>query len=249
MRKHRFFVSPSQFAGNLVHIVGEDARQIRLVLRLQPGDEIGVLDGSGTEYRCVLKAVGKGEVLAQVCGAVQLAVEPRVDITVVQALAKGEKVEWVIQHGTEIGVSRFLLVETERSVLKLDGHRQQNRLERWQRIAKEASEQAHRARVPDVSGVLSLPEALEECTDAAIAVLHPAHDSLSLADWMQQSSLLHRVCVVVGPEGGLTDGEVALCEQYGASAVSLMPRVLRTETAALVAVSQILFFADVAHKG
>ena len=240
MPKHRFFVAAEQFSNGIVRILGEDARQIRVVLRLQPGDEIGVLDGSGKEYHCVLEAVHKEETVARVGNWVVLDVEPTVHITVVQSLAKGEKLEQVIQHGTEIGVSRFLLVQTERSVMRLEKERETARMERWRRIAKEAAEQAHRAKVPAVDGIMSLPEALQQVAGASILTLHPDGAALSLAEWLRCGSLNAGVAVIVGPEGGLTNDEVLLCQKHGATTVSLMPRVLRTETAALVAVSQIL---------
>lgn len=240
MAKHRFFVSPFQLTDSVVHIVGEDAHQIRVVLRLRPGDEIAVLDGSGKEYLCTLETVRDGEVRASVHGSRCLHMEPKVFITVVQALAKGEKVDRVIQHGTEIGVSRFLLVDTTRSVLHLDGDREERRLERWRRVAKEAAEQAHRAKIPEVRGVLSLPEALQLLGEAKSAVLHPESAGQSMLQWLRDTDMPRGFAVIVGPEGGFTREEIEVCEHYGAAAVSLMPRVLRTETAALVAVSQIL---------
>ncbi|GBC95024.1 Ribosomal RNA small subunit methyltransferase E [bacterium HR16] len=244
MSKHRFFVSPEQFSDGIVHITGEDARQIRVVLRLQPGDEIGVLDGSGKEYRCVLESVRKEEAIARIGEQKLPEVEPKTHITVVQSLAKGEKVERVIQHGTEIGVSRFVLVQTERSVVQLNGERERARVERWRRIAKEAAEQAHRAIVPAIEGVTSLRRALEMMSDASILTLHPDGNTLPLVEWIRRRPSSQRVAVIVGPEGGLTDEEVDLCVRYGAVSVSLMPRILRTETAALVAVSQILFVTE-----
>jgi 16S rRNA (uracil1498-N3)-methyltransferase len=238
--KHRFFVEERQFADGTVRLVGEDARQVRVVLRLQPGDEIGVLDGSGKEYRCVLERVQKEEVVARVGDWVQLNVEPKLHITVVQSLAKGEKLERVIQHGTEVGVSRFVVVQTERCVMRLEGERERSRVARWQRIAKEAAEQAHRARVPAVEGIVTLREALEQVSDSSILVLHPDGAMMSLAEWMQRHLQPERVALIVGPEGGLTNEEVVLCMRYRGVSVSLMPRILRTETAALVAVSQLL---------
>ncbi len=247
MPKHRFFVPAEQFSNGIVRILGEDARQIRVVLRLRPGDEIGVLDGSGNEYHCVLETCRKEEVVARISGSVRLDSEPKMHITVMQSLARGEKIDQVIQHGTEIGVSRFVLVATERSVVKIDGERERSRIVRWRRIAKEAAEQAHRARVPTVEGVLLLRDALERVAGAGILILHPEGAMISLVDWMRRHLLPSEVAVLVGPEGGLTDEEVALCERFGAVSVSLMPRILRTETAALVAVSQLLV-AECIHR-
>lgn len=242
MLKHRFFVSPEEFTDGMVRIVGEDARQIRVVLRLKPTDGIGVLDGMGNEYHCVLEAVRKDEVIAQVLHAITTDTEPDVHITVVQSLAKGEKVEQVIQHGTEIGVSRFLIVHTERSVVHLGGERQRERVRRWQRIAKESAEQSRRARIPEVDGVLSLSQALQRLEGSRMALLHPPAFPASLVEWVQGNGFERDIAVIVGPEGGFTQQEVDLCERLGAKPVSLMPRILRTETAALVAVSQILLF-------
>jgi 16S rRNA (uracil1498-N3)-methyltransferase len=128
-----------------------------------------------------------------------LDVEPTVHITVVQSLAKGEKLEQVIQHGTEIGVSRFLLVQTERSVMRLEKERERARMERWRRIAKEAAEQAHRAKVPAVDGILSLPEALQQVAGASILTLHPDGAALSLAEWLRRGSLDAGSCSDCGP--------------------------------------------------
>ncbi|MCS7310070.1 MAG: RsmE family RNA methyltransferase [Armatimonadota bacterium] len=244
MPKHRFFVSPEQFSDGIVRIVGEDARQIRVVLRLQRGDEVGVLDGSGREYRCVLEQVSVGEVLARVASWELIPQDAEMHITVIQALAKGDKVEQVIQHGTEIGVSRFVLVQTERSVMRLDGERARSRVERWRRIAKEAAEQAHCLRIPEVEGVWSLPYALRQMGETPLLALHPDESCSSLADWVRARPVLEAVALVVGPEGGLTEEEVRLCQQHGATCVSLMRRILRTETAALVAVSQLLIAAS-----
>lgn len=243
MPKHRFFVSPQQLSNGMVRLIGEEARQIRLVLRLQRGAEISVLDGSGREYRCVLERVTNGEVLARIASWEEPRDVTEMHITVIQALAKGDKVEQVIQHGTEIGVSRFVLVQTERSVVRLDGERARSRVERWQRIAKEAAEQAHCLRVPQVEGVWSLSYALQQMGSTPLLTLHPDEACSPLVEWMRARPVPAAVAVVVGPEGGLTEAEVQLCRQYGAECVSLMRRILRTETAALVAVSQLLAMA------
>lgn len=248
MIKHRFFVSSEQFTNGMVRIVGEDARQIRVVLRLQPADEIGVLDGLGNEYHCVLEAVRKDEVIAQVLHAVTVDTEPDVHITVVQSLAKGEKVEQVIRHGTEVGVSRFLIVRTEHSVVHLQGEHERGRVQRWRRIAKESAEQSRRAKIPEVDGVFSLSQALQRLQETRLALLHPSVFAASLVEWLQDDGFDKRIAVIVGPEGGFTQQEVELCGQLGAESVSLMPRILRTETAALVAVSQILLFRHLDRK-
>lgn len=240
MGQHRFYVPPKGWHGKSVYIYGKDAQQIRVVLRLRPGDTVRVFDGTGVEWSAVLQEVQHDKVVASLHEVVKGCSEPSLHITVVQSLARGDKVEQVIQRGTEIGVSRFVLVEAERSVVRLEGTRAEDRLKRWRRIAKEAAEQARRVVVPAVEGVFPLKEAFVLLQATQKLMLHPMDGAVSLAKWAQQMQGRPHLSLFVGPEGGFSDSEVSLGVAFGALPITLMPRILRTETAALVAVSQLL---------
>lgn len=239
----RFFVSLLDIQGNSVILPPEAAHHARNVLRLQPGETIHVHPGDGTALVCTLTDVGK-VVIAEVRERITLDTEPETRVTVAQALPKtAEKIEQVLQHGTEIGAAGFVVFGACRSVARLEGaDKIAKRLERWRGIVQGAAEQSGRGVLPPVAwsrgGARELLPSYEQDT---VFVLHesataPVRDALKT---LPDSA--HRLMIVVGPEGGFTDEEVNTFRVAGASVVSLGPRILRTETAALVALAQILF--------
>ena len=251
----RFFVSPADIAGeDRVLLPADAAHHARNVLRLRPGEAVLLHDGAGGGVRAELTEVTPKAVRATVLERFAVRTEPRVRVTVAQALPKtGEKVEQVLQHGTEVGAAGFLLFPAQRSVARLDAKdKAERRIERWRGIIRGAAEQSGRGVLPEVEWIASSADALAArlATFDAVLVLHEAASvPLRQALTAAPSGTATRVCIVVGPEGGLTEGEVARFTEAGAVAVSLGPRILRTETAALVALAQILYArdADAAH--
>ena len=238
----RFFVRPEQMANGMVTLDAEDAHHLRTVLHGQPGQRIAVLDGSGQEWPATLLEVGKTKAVARLGEPIVLDTEPSVQITVAQALPKmAEKMEQVLQRGTEIGAGGFWAFETERSLTHLTGERQVKRQTRWTAIIKTAAEQSHRAKLPALQITGNFRDVLASAS---------GHDVSLLAHEGEQAMTLHRalsalppqtIMVMVGPEGGFTADEVRAAQKAGVQNVSLGPRILRTETAALVMVSQILY--------
>lgn len=239
----RFFVSILDINGNSVVLPPEAAHHARNVLRLQEGEKIQVLPGDGTALVCTLTEVGKAAVVAHADERFTPDTEPETRVTVAQALPKtAEKIEQVLQHGTEIGAVRFVVFNAHRSVARLEYHSEKlsKRMIRWQGIVKSAAEQSGRAIIPDVSW-MGEARHYSPFEEDAVFVLHesataPLRDALSV---LPES--VARLRIIVGPEGGLTDEEVSHFQSEGAKVVSLGPRILRTETAALVALSQILY--------
>ena len=241
----RFFVKPEQIVGEFVYLDGEDAHHLRVVLHAQPGTKIAVLDGSGKEWPAALMELGKTKAAAQLREPFEPKTEPNVQITVAQALAKvGEKMEQVWQRGTEIGASGFWAYSSERSLTHLTGDRQDKRQARWAAIVKTAAEQAHRAILPSLMIGGELRDVLATASDYDAAFLAYEGETVTgLKHALQAMSVTPaRALVIVGPEGGFSDAEVKAARKAGVQSVSLGPRILRTETAALVLASQILFY-------
>jgi len=244
LRTYRFHVDQDQLRGGEVRIVGPDARQIRTVLRLGIGDELQVTAG-GCHYRAQIAAMTRGLVTAEILEAFDLRTEPSVTITLAQALSKGEKLDWIVQKGTELGVSEFALFHSCRCIAKLDAERTASRIARLHRITKEAAEQSGRCIVPKVRGVLSFDELLREVSEYDLALLcSEGEGTPMLGNALCEFADVGNILVIVGPEGGLSEDEEAGAVRAGAKPVSLGSRILRCETAALAASAIIVHETD-----
>jgi 16S rRNA (uracil1498-N3)-methyltransferase len=219
---HRFFVEPDAIRGDAFPLPAAIDRQVHTVLRLAAGDRIVLLAGDGTEAICRLTADG--------CAVEErrpVTSEPRHRLTIVQALLKGDALEEVVQHATEVGVVAFRLVLTERCVAREISPR---RLERLRTIAREAAEQSERGVIPLVEGPVRLADVLEPDT----VLLRERHDGHRLGELEAPSA------VIIGPEGGFTSGEVAAAKRAGATLAGLGPRILRSQTVAVAAAAVVL---------
>jgi 16S rRNA (uracil1498-N3)-methyltransferase len=234
MALHRFFAEGPVPAGGPLPLDTPTLHHLRDVLRLAAGDEIVVV-GEGVPFRVRLTAVGdvvEGERVEQL-PAQRL---PRV--TLVQGLAKGEKMDDVVRQATEIGVSRIVPFAAERSVVKLDPGKAEARAERWRRIAAEAAQQSQRADIPEVAGLRRSSELPVSLSGSVVLVCwEDAAGTPGIAGALGRIAPSEDtdVAIVVGPEGGLTSAEVRALVAAGATVVSLGETVLRTETAGVVA--------------
>ncbi|HLV79666.1 MAG TPA: 16S rRNA (uracil(1498)-N(3))-methyltransferase [Chthonomonadaceae bacterium] len=240
---HRFFLPPDQIRGDTAHILGGDFSHLTRVLRARVGETVILLDNAGNAFQAVVVTLGKAEAVARIICQVEAPAEPAVFLTVAQALAKGDKLEQVIQHGTEIGAGAFVPVRAERCVAAIAAGRAAERGARWSQIAKGAAEQCGRARIPEIAEPLSFTALLSQTAgDAPGLLLHLADDAVPLRTWLAGlPAPPARLLLAVGPEGGWSPAEVSAARAANWSLVSLGRRVLRTETAALVALSQILY--------
>jgi 16S rRNA (uracil1498-N3)-methyltransferase len=222
---HRFFVEPAAMVGERFPLPAEIAHQVRRVLRLEDDEEIVLLDGGGEEVRCRLDRDDCVVLSRGAAGG-----EPRHRLTVWQALLRGDHMEPVIRHGTEIGIARFGLFVSERSVAREVSSR---RLERLRAIAREAAEQSERGMVPPVEPPVSMVEAVAAVATGSV-LLYERHAGLRLTELPLPPDL------VIGPEGGFTADEVAAAEGAGLTIAGLGPRILRSETVAMAAAAVIL---------
>ena len=228
---------PNAAPGTL-RLEGPRFHHLARVLRVRAGEPLELFDGRGTIFPAEVEEVGtESAQLTVSAGVAQPA--PRM-IIIVQGLPKAEKLQWVLQKGTELGASAFAPVFTERTVVKPSG-REGAKVQRWQRIVEEAARQCGRADVPKVEAPRELLEAVRGLSPALVLVLDEEEEALPLSVAVgQELSAARPLALVVGPEGGLARGEVRALQQLGAVTVTLGRRVLRTETAALAALAVLL---------
>ncbi len=249
---NRFFVSKDSFHGDKVILGKEHAHQIRSVLRMSAGGHIIILDNQGSEYDLVLTGIRHDEAVGEVTQKRQATGEPNVQITLFQSLLTREKFEFILQKCTEVGASRFVPVITQRALVRETAIKPE-KIARWQRIITEAAEQSHRGLIPDLSPPVSFEEVIqdlasfERCLIAwekqgrSIRVALQTGDKLVPAKRAVAGNVPGTIAILIGPEGGFTEQEVQLAQSAGAVAVSLGPRILRTETAAIVTTALILY--------
>jgi 16S rRNA (uracil1498-N3)-methyltransferase len=246
MSAHRFFLTEPLAAGaeSLFALSAADVHHAVDVLRLRVGEQIDVVEPGARVWRVAVTQLGADGVRGSVLREIPVVASPHV--TLFQGVAKGEKMEAIVRQATEVGAERIVPVLTARSVVQLDARKRVDRGERWRRVAQAAAKQAKRTSVPGVADPITLSEAggelagydgiivvWEECPgtgpgiDAAVRSIAPGPDS--------------RIAIVVGPEGGLTAEEVEALQALGAVSATLGPTILRTETAAVVALSLAVF--------
>ncbi|MFS0727504.1 16S rRNA (uracil(1498)-N(3))-methyltransferase [Paenibacillus sp. 1P07SE] len=244
----RYFIDAARFAAHRVTIGGNDAHHIVRVMRMTPGDQFIVSDGESREAVAEIAELAPGEVIAEIVELREMTSEPLWHIVIAQGLPKGDKMETVIQKGTEIGAAGFIPFQSERVVVQYDDKKEGKRLERWQRIAKEAAEQAHRSKIPPVRPVMSWPALLAEAGGYDLALLcyekqseTPSHGLRELIALDTDAQQMRKVLLIVGPEGGFSEREVAEAEACGIRIAGLGRRILRTETAALVGLTCLMY--------
>jgi 16S rRNA (uracil1498-N3)-methyltransferase len=243
MHRPRLFVPAASIGPQTAVIDGIDHHHLSHVLRCRAGDRVVLLDNEGRAYCATVEEIGRLETRLRIDGIEAVAPEPAVRILLAQAIGKGDRTEQALQHGVETGISRFLPIASAHGAVDVPPERREQRLARWRLIAKGAAEQSERALVPEVEPIGSFRELIERrrsvCKGPAL-LLHPSADSTPLRDALPADAP-EELLVAVGPEGGWQAAEVSAARAANLVPVSLGPHVLRTEIAALVAVSQILF--------
>jgi len=230
MRLSRFFIDTPMSTGE--HELPEaQAHYISRVLRMAEGDALQLFDGSGQEFRATLSEVGKKRVVVQIDESFAGQVESPLQIHLGQGLSRGERMDWAIQKATELGVNEITPIFSERCEVRLKDERADKRLLHWRQVAISACEQCGRSRVPVIHPPVLLADWLKQTEADLKLVLHPVAEPLT--SHTKPSSL----AFLIGPEGGLSDAEVDQAKGAGFHAARLGPRVLRTETAPVVALS------------
>ncbi len=258
---HRFFVSVPLSVGQPVTLVGDQAHQVRRVLRMRPPEHVLLLDGHSGVFEAELVAVKNTGVTFQVVRRQEATGEPATHITLYQAVLKGERFGWALQKGVEVGISAFVPLVCERNIVN-DTAAIEGKRPRWEQIIREAAEQCGRSRLPVLQPAQLFKQAVKSPPPVAVTTEgivpeargRPASGPLRLIPWEGERQMHLRAALVacnvasapgiqifVGPEGGFTAEEIALARHYGIQTVTLGPRILRAETAGVIAAALILY--------
>jgi 16S rRNA (uracil1498-N3)-methyltransferase len=235
-----FYLHALPAAGELALLDGDEGFHAANVRRIRTGEEIDLGDGAGAVARCVVEETGKGRLSARVLER-HVVAAPRPQVTIVQALPKSDRSELAVELATEAGADAFIGWQSARCVARWDGPKADKGLRRWDAVARSAARQSRRAYVPSVDGVVSTAELTRRVADAVavgalvLALHESATEPITELTLAQADSLM----LIVGPEGGIADDEIAALSGAGARAVRLGPTVLRTSTAAAVALGAI----------
>jgi 16S rRNA (uracil1498-N3)-methyltransferase len=234
VRLTRVYVDAPLAAGTRVTLAGSAARHVTRVLRLRVGEALTLFNGSGGEYAASIEQSQGGRVAVAIGAQRAIERESPLALTLAQGVSRGERMDLVVQKATELGVSGLVPVLTERSVVRLTAQQAERRLNHWRAIAIAACEQSGRNRLPVIAAPVPLTDFLRSGTDGMTRLLLSPAASATLADVPRPVSA---VTVLIGPEGGLAQAEQEAALAAGFKPLRLGPRVLRTETAAIAALT------------
>jgi 16S rRNA (uracil1498-N3)-methyltransferase len=234
MRLTRVHVTGPLSSGARHTIEGDAANHITRVLRLEPGAPLTVFDGRGGEYSARIDSFRKASVIIEVQDRSPSSRESSLSLTLAQGVSRGERMDWVVQKATELGVTAIVPLLTERTMVKLDTKQSERKLAHWQGIAVAACEQSGRDRLPDIVAPLGLDEFLRGIDPQSTRLLLSPTGTQRVTDLKAPE---RKVIVLIGPEGGLAESEQRAAVGAGFVAVRMGPRVLRTETAAVAALT------------
>lgn len=247
----KFFVNPENVQDENILITGTDVNHIKNVLRLVEGKEIFINDRQGNDYKCIIETMDNDVIKTRIAEKLVTNSEPPVHTVLFQSLIKGEKMEFVIQKSVEIGVTTIIPMMTERCVVKLETEKKlQSRIDRWQKIAESAAKQSKRGIVPQVMMPLTMKDTLAYAKAhlACACIPYENEHSHHLKGFLAHKKV-ESIGIFIGPEGGFTDAEVALAMQHDVSPVTLGKRILRSETAGLVTLANIMYEMEDAVDG
>ena len=233
MRVIRAFVDRPMSVGDAFALPEEAAAHLVRVLRLREGDDCVLFNGNGHDYAARRDAIGKREVRVRVTGVSAVDHESPLRITLLQGIARGEKMDWILQKAAELGVAAFVPVSSERSEVRLDAERADKRVAHWRSVVRSACEQSGRARVPEVAPPQSLAAALEALPAGARFLLDPVAQQAIGTITLDTGHCI----LAIGPEGGWSPRDREQLLGAGFGGLRLGPRILRTETAGIAAIA------------
>lgn len=238
-----FYVKNSQIQANEACIEGDDVKHIRDVLRYKLNDEVNICDENGVKYISSIKNMEKEKISLNILEKCTTTSEPKTKITLFQGLPKSDKLELIIQKCTELGVSSVVPVNMDRSIVKIDEKNIDKKLERWNKIAQEASVQSGRQKVPTVEKPINIKNLIENISKYDILLLpYECEKECTLKAILRKLDDNYRnIAIIIGPEGGFSDEEIKLLNIPKVEKVTLGPRILRTETAGMATVAMILY--------
>lgn len=244
---YQFFVEPCQIQGKRIVITGKDVNHIRNVLRMKPGEEISVSNGTdGKEYRCGIEELREEEIICELRFVKEEGVELPSRIYLFQGLPKADKMEFIIQKAVELGAYEIIPVAAKRAVVKLDEKKAKSKVLRWQGIAEAAAKQSKRGIIPKVHDVMNFQDAVKYSSLAQVKII-----PYELSEGMEKTRKIieglkpgEDIAVFIGPEGGFAEEEIMEAEKQGIIPVTLGKRILRTETAGMSVLSILMYHLE-----
>ena len=238
---HMFFIEPRQISGNQVTITGADVNHIRNVLRMKPGEIVRISDEKDFCGQCRVDELLEDQIILTVLEEAD-STELPAEVTLFQGLPKGDKMEWIIQKNTELGIARIVPVAMKRSVVKLDAKKAPAKVARWQAIAESAGKQSGRTKLPEVAQVMTYGQMLKEAADYDLLLLpyESAEGMDAVRSLFAQAKPGMRIGILIGPEGGFEPSEVDAAVEAGWKVLSLGRRILRTETAGMTVMANLM---------
>ena len=234
--KVRFYVEPDKLGDDRAIITGSACHHMKNVRRVSPGDELIVFNGAGRECVGTLENYQGETAVVRIISDLDQSTESALELTLAPCLAKGKKIDLVVEKAIEIGVDRICVVTSKRSVGRVSAENALGRVERWRRIAVSASEQSGRTAMPIIERIRPIEEFIKSKPEDTLGIVFTAGaDPDPPATLRQRYPQTSKVICIIGPEGGLTPEEIELCRSHGFHDVGLGPRTLRTETASIVA--------------
>lgn len=241
----KFFVEQNQIEKNKIIIIGTDVKHIANVLRMQKNEKMQICNTQTLDnYIVEIEEIKKEQIITKIIEKLQRSIEPNVKIDLYQGLPKADKMELIIQKTTEIGINKIFPVDMVRCVVKLQEKEEKKKIDRWQKIAEAAAKQSKRDKIPQIENKIKLKEILNKIKEYDaffIAYEEENKNTLkySLKNLEKRSS--YKIGILIGPEGGIDSKEIETLKENGIITVSLGKRILRTETAPIVMVANILY--------
>ena len=247
----KFFVTENQINDDIVNILGEDTKHIASVLRLKKGNIIAICNqDKGISYEAEIIDINKENVECKILNKIEQTTESNVDVTIFQGLPKADKMEYIIQKSTELGVKRLVPVAMQRSIAKIAPKDEAKKISRWQKIAESASKQSGRDIIPKIENIINIKALVNliENYDLFIVAYENERKNNLKTVLKNVEGKIHKdsikIGVLIGPEGGISEEEISLVSEKGVEVVSLGSRILRTETASLMILSNIMYEYD-----
>ena len=242
---YNFFVNAENRQGDLYIITGSDCNHMKNVLRMKVGEKFLVSDG-GKSHLCELEGFDGGNAVARITEENFQDTELPIKIYLFQGLPKSDKLELIIQKTVELGVAGIIPVEMNRSIVKLDDKKKSAKRERWQAIAESAAKQSKRSLIPEVFDVLTYKQAMEKAKEMDVLLIPYENENgmKATSEALEKINAGASVGILIGPEGGFEEKEVAAAIDAGGISISLGKRILRTETAAITSVGMCMLYAE-----
>lgn len=246
---YKFFIENDQIQDTYIEINGTDVNHIKNVLRLKIGEQIQACDtDSSKNYLTEITELDNEKVIVKILEEYRETTEPSIDLHIFQGIPKQEKMEWIIQKTTELGVNEITPVKMEHCVVKLDDKQEMKKIERWQKIAEVAAKQSKRDRIPKINSSVNIQNLCKKLIDYDIVLLaYEEEKTQMIKNVLKQVEKKEnlKVAIIIGPEGGISKDEVEILkEMTNLKIVSLGSRILRTETAGMVLASILMYEFD-----